>query len=58
MKVGNRLAKGSRSAVFVIRDPPSTTAELEFRRFLSTDVEIDKAELGIGSRENPLRAYS
>lgn len=40
------------------KGPPSTAALLEFCEVLNTDGEADRAELGMGSRENPLTACS
>lgn len=58
LQVGNRLAKGSCSAVFVIRDPHLQCQNLTFAKSLSTDGEVDKGQLGMSGRENPLGAYS
>lgn len=57
LQVGNRLAKGSCSAVFVIRDPHLQWQNLTSAKSSSTDGEVDKGKLGASGPENPLGAY-
>lgn len=54
LQVGNRLAKGSCSAVFVIRDPHLQWQNLTFAKSLGTNGEVDKGKLGMSCRERIL----